>query len=81
VPSNPDGMKRLVLLQSPAHASGEIQRVLKSVRERKMPLDDLGMEKELDPQLVKVLLDKGGEFEKAVLAAREWERAQGGSAK
>lgn len=76
VPSNPDGMKRLVLLQSPAHASGEIQRLLKSVRDRKMPLDDLGMEKELDPQLMKVLLDKGGEFEKAVLAAREWERVQ-----
>lgn len=75
VPNNPDGMKRLVLLQSPAHASGEIQRVLKSVRDRKMPLDDLGIEKELDPKLMNALLDKGGEFEKAVLSAREWERA------
>lgn len=81
VPSNPEGMKRLVLLQSPAHASGEIQRVLKSVRERKMPLDDLGIEKELDPQLMKVFLDKGGEFEKAVLAAREWERLQASAVK
>src|SRR5882672_9974625 len=26
VPNNPDGMKRLVLLQTPAHAAGEIQR-------------------------------------------------------
>lgn len=81
VPSNPEGMKRLVLLQSPAHASGEIQRVLKSVRERKMPLDDLGIEKELDPQLMKVFLDKGGAFEKAVMAAREWERLQAGATK
>lgn len=73
VPNNPEKMKRLVLLQSPAHASAEIQRVLKSVREKKMPLDELGLEKELDASLVNVLLDKGGEFEKVVNAARNWE--------
>jgi hypothetical protein len=77
VPNNPEKMKRLVLLQSPAHAAGEIQRVLKSVREKKMPLDDLGVEKELDPALMKVLLEKGGEFEKVVNSARNWERQQG----
>lgn len=76
VPNNPEKMKRLVLLQSPAHASGEIQRVLKSVREKKMPLDEQGIEKELDPQLEKTLLEKGGAFEKVVNAAREWERQQ-----
>lgn len=76
VPNNPEKMKRLVLLQSPAHAAGEIQRVLKSVREKKMPLDDLGVEKELDPALMKVLLEKGGEFEKVVNTARDWELKQ-----
>lgn len=76
VPNNPEKMKRLVLLQSPAHASGEIQRVLKSVRDKKMPLDEQGIEKELDPQLEKTLLEKGGAFEKIVNAAREWERQQ-----
>lgn len=76
VPNNPEKMKRLVLLQSPAHASSEIQRVLKTVRERKMPLDELGIEKELEADLMKTLLDKGGEFEKVVTAAKNWERQQ-----
>jgi hypothetical protein len=76
VPNNPDKMKRLVLLQSPAHASAEIHRVLKSVREKKMPLDDQGIEKFLDPAMEKTLLEKGGAFEKFVDAAVEWERAQ-----
>lgn len=76
VPNNPDKMKRLVLLQSPAHASGEIHRVLKSVRERKMPLDEQGIEKMLDPILEKTLLEKGGAFEKLVNAAADWEKAQ-----
>lgn len=76
VPNNPDKMKRLVLLQSPAHASGEISRVLKAVREKKMPLDDLGLEKELDGPLMKALLEKGTEFEKVVNSAKEWERQQ-----
>jgi hypothetical protein len=76
VPNNPDKMKRLVLLQSPAHASGEISRVLKAVRDKKMPLDDLGMEKELDGPLMRALLEKGTEFEKVVNSAKEWERQQ-----
>jgi hypothetical protein len=76
VPDNPDKMKRLVLLQSPAHASGEIHRVLKSVRERKMPLDDQGIEKVLDPAMETTLLEKGGAFEKLVDAAAAWEKTQ-----
>jgi hypothetical protein len=76
VPNNPDKMKRLVLMQTPAHASMEIQRILKSVREKKMPLDDQNIEKTLDPQLEKVLLEKGGAFEAVVNAAREWESKQ-----
>ena len=76
VPNNPEKMKKLVLLQSPAHASMEIHRVLKSVREKKMPLDEQGIEKALDPALEQVLLEKGGAFEKVVDAAQEWERTQ-----
>lgn len=76
VPNNPDKMKRLVLMQTPAHASAEIQRIIKSVREKKMPLDEQGIEKNLDPQLEKVLLEKGGAFEAVVKAAREWESKQ-----
>lgn len=75
VPSNPDKMKRLVLLQTPAHAAGEISRVLKSVRNDRMPLDEAGVEKALDPQLKKNLLELGAVFEKTVESARQWESA------
>lgn len=77
VPSNPFGMKKLVLLQSPAHAASEIKRVLRNVRVHRMPLDDAGIEKTLDPQLEKVLLEKGTEFERVVDAARAWEVTSG----
>ena len=47
VPNNPEKMKRLVLLQTPAHAAGEIKRVMAAVRDNRMPLDEIGIEKEL----------------------------------
>ncbi len=73
VPDNPDKMKRLVLLQTPAHAAGEISRILKSVREDRMPRDEAGIEKPLDPVLKKNLLELGAVFEKSVQDARQWE--------
>ena len=73
VPSNPDGMKRLVLLQTPAHAAGEIQRLMKAVREDKMPLDEVGIEQPLAADLKKALLEAGGTFEALVQAAKDWE--------
>lgn len=74
VPDNPDKMKRLVLLQSPAHASAEITRVLKAIREQKMPLDEQGIEKPLDMALANRLLEKGSAFESVVHAAKQWEQ-------
>ena len=74
VPSNPDGMKKLVLLQTPAHAAGEIRRVLKSVREDKMPRDEFGIEQPLDKQAKAALLMEGEAFAGLVDAARQWER-------
>ena len=73
VPSNPDGMKRLVLLQTPAHAAGEIERLMKAVREDKMPLDEVGIEQPLDAKLKNALLESGGAFETLVRAAKDWE--------
>src|SRR5688572_25391921 len=73
VPNNPESMKRLVLLQTPAHAAGEIHRLMKAVREDKMPLDDVGIEQPLDAKLKKALLESGGTFEAAVQAAKDWE--------
>jgi len=66
-------MKRLVLLQTPAHAAGEIERLMKAVRDDKMPLDDVGIEQPLEPKLKSALLESGGAFEALVNAARDWE--------
>ena len=73
VPNNPEGMKRLVLLQTPAHAAGEIERLMKAVRADKMPLDEVGIEQPLDAKLKSALLERGSAFEAVVHAAKDWE--------
>jgi len=73
VPNNPDHMKRIVLLQTPAHAAGEIQRLMKAVREDRMPRDETGIEQPLDAKLKSALLESGGAFEALVRAAKDWE--------
>ncbi len=72
-PDNYTAMKRLVLMQTPAHAAGEIKRIMQSVREDKMPLDDAGLYKDIDPALKAALLKYGAAFESMVDAARDWE--------
>jgi len=73
VPNNPSGMKRLVLLQTPAHAASEIKRLMKSVRDNEMPLDDTLLYHEIHPDTRAALLDYGGVFEDLLDAARGWE--------
>jgi hypothetical protein len=74
VPSNPYKTKRLVLLQTPAHAAAEIQRVMASVRRGSMPLDETsGVEEPLAEKLKGPLLERAAAFEKAVVAAKAWE--------
>jgi hypothetical protein len=76
VPNNPNEMKRLVLLQTPAHAAGEIKRVMKAVRQDRMPLDETGIEQPLDPKVKSALLQSGEAFEKLVDLAKAWEAGQ-----
>jgi hypothetical protein len=73
-PDNPEKMKRLVLFQTPAHAAGEISRVMAAVQSNRMPLDEIGIEKELDAATKAVLLKYGAAFESTVKAAYAWER-------
>ena len=73
VPDNPDRLNRLVLLQTPAHAASEIKRLMNIVRDNGMPLDDLHLYREIDPDTRAALLDYGGAFEATVDAARAWE--------
>jgi hypothetical protein len=76
VPNNPDKSNRLVLLQTPAHAAGEIQRLLKSVRDDRMPRDQAGVEAPLDTHTKQALLQDGEAFAKVVEAAKRWEATQ-----
>ena len=79
VPNNPTGMRRLVLLQTPAHAASEIKRLMNAVRQNDMPLDDTGLYREIDADTKAALLQYGAAFEAVVDAAREWERTRTGS--
>lgn len=74
-PNNPLPMRRLVLMHTPAHAAGEIDRLMTAVREDRMPLDDNGIEQPLGPALKRALLESGGAFEELVKAAKAWEAA------
>ncbi len=76
VPNNPNRTPRLVLLQSPAHAAGEIKRLLKQVQSDRMPVDEFGLEEPLPPHVKGLLLDRGREFEQFVDKAHAWERQQ-----
>lgn len=73
VPDNPDKMSRLVLLSTPAHAAGEIERLIKSVREDKMPMDEFRNSYALKPEDKKWLLESAEAFRGTVQAARAWE--------
>lgn len=73
VPDNPQRMDRLVLLQTPAHAAGESQRILRSVREGAMPEDDFGIEKPLPHDVRARFLEKAEAFDAAVRQVKAWE--------
>jgi hypothetical protein len=73
VPNNPDGMRKLVLLQTPMHTAAEIKRILRSVREDRMPLDEVGIEQPLDPATKEALLKEGVAFDQMLDAAKLWE--------
>jgi hypothetical protein len=73
VPNNPSRMNRLVLLQTPAHAAAEIKRIMRSVRDNEMPVDDTLLYHDIDPDTRAALLDYGGVFEDLIDAARAWE--------
>jgi hypothetical protein len=73
VPDNPDKMKKLVLLQTPVHAAGEIKRVLKSVLEDRMPRDEAGIEQPLDRRTKAALLAEGAAFDRVLDLARQWD--------
>ena len=73
VPDNPDKSSRLVLLSTPAHAAGEIDRLIKSVKEDRMPMDENRISYALTPENKQWLLESAEAFRTTVHAARKWE--------
>ena len=63
MPHNPMPMRRLVLMHTPAHAAGEIARLMKAVREDQHAARRRGIEQPLDPALKRALLESGSAFE------------------
>ncbi|MBX3587483.1 MAG: hypothetical protein KF796_12660 [Ramlibacter sp.] len=78
VPNNPDKMSRLVLLSTPAHAAGEIDRLIKAVKEDRMPMDDFRVSYALPAEAKKWLLDSAEAFRTTVRAAQDWENQANG---
>ncbi len=76
VPNNPDKMSRLVLLSTPAHAAGEIERLIKSVKEDRMPMDEFRLSYALPEENKKWLLERAEAFRATVGAAQAWEQQQ-----
>lgn len=76
VPNNPDKMSRLVLLSTPVHAAGEIDRLIKSVKEDRMPMDDFRVSYALSAENKKWLLESAELFKTTVKSAQEWEAQQ-----
>jgi len=72
-PSNKADVDHLILLQTPLHASGEIDNVLKEVGNGEMPEDDLGLRKEIAPELRATILRTGEAFRGTLHDADRWE--------
>ena len=76
VPSNPERMSNLVLLQTPAHAAGEINRLIRAVEAEAMPVKSWAGPKGIkDPKAKEKFLTHAKAFKAEVDAAAEWEVA------
>jgi hypothetical protein len=76
-PANPAEMRRLVLLQTPVHAAGEIDNVIRAVREGAMPQDDIGLRKDIGADRREAILRSAEAFRDALHKARDWESVHG----
>lgn len=72
-PDNKSSMSPLVLLMTPAHAAGEIDRVIRLVDAGKMPLSETGQPEELSPAAKAAFIDQAKNFKAAVDQAKAWE--------
>jgi hypothetical protein len=72
-PANKAEADRLVLLQTPLHAAGEINNVIKAVQTKEMPQDDVGLRKEIPPEHRAAVLSSAIAFRDELARADKWE--------
>jgi hypothetical protein len=72
-PANKAEAERLVLLQTPLHAAGEIDNVIKAVKSEEMPQDDIGLRKDIPPEHRAAILSAAEAFRDELGLADKWE--------
>lgn len=72
-PSNKAEQDRLVLLQTPLHAAGEIDNVIKAVQTGEMPQDDIGLRKDITAEERAAILGAAMAFRDKLALAEKWE--------
>jgi hypothetical protein len=72
-PANRSEASRLVLLQTPLHAAGEIDRVIRAIKAGEMPQDDIGLRKEIPDTERIAVLDAALAFRDQLRLADGWE--------
>jgi hypothetical protein len=75
-PANTAEQDRLVLLQTPLHAAGEIDNVIKAVKTGEMPQDDIGLRKDIPDKDRAAVLNAAVTFRDELALADKWESAQ-----
>lgn len=74
VPNNPEDAEKLLLLQTPAHAAGEIDDIIRTVRAGVMPMKFIGGKEGIeDPKEKGLFLVSAEAFKLALDNAAEWE--------
>jgi hypothetical protein len=72
-PDNSGKMHQLILLQTPLHAAGEVERIIKSVTSGSMPENDMGLPEDIDPKLRAAIIRSAQVFKDELNAANAWE--------
>jgi hypothetical protein len=75
-PANKAESERLVLLQTPLHAAGEIDNVIRAVEDREMPEDDIGLRKDIPAANRAAVLRDATAFRDELARADKWEATQ-----
>lgn len=74
VPNNPEDAQTLLLLQTPVHAAGEIDDIIRTVRAGVMPMKFIGGKEGItDPKEKRLFLERAEAFKLALDNAEEWE--------